>query len=73
VNDAYYAQLARALLDVGDTAPSVARFLRVEYGLESDESKRAVAQGRGMKVEKTENSPGPRPRGRARARTTQAH
>jgi hypothetical protein len=67
VNDAYYAQLARALLEVGDTAPSVAQFLRVEYGLKADESKRAVARGRGIKIAKEAAIEGSRPRRRARA------
>jgi hypothetical protein len=47
----YYAQLARALLDVGDRPTSISRFLRDEYGLTVAGAKEAIAKGRVLKVE----------------------
>jgi hypothetical protein len=42
VGDVNYAELARALLDSGDTQRDVVAFLRADYGLDADEAKAAV-------------------------------
>ena len=53
----HYAELARALLDVGDPPSSIARFLRVEYGLNCDQANRAIERGRSLVIEKPEMAP----------------
>jgi hypothetical protein len=45
----YYPQLARALLDSGDTAQSVSAFLRTDYGLDRSQAKAAITLARQIK------------------------
>ena len=47
----YYPQLARALLDCGDTAQSVSAFLRADYGLDRSQAKAALTLARQLKTD----------------------
>jgi hypothetical protein len=47
----YYPQLARALLDAGDTEQSIIAFLRSEYGLDRTQAKAAIVLARHIDAE----------------------